>query len=758
MNETLKIKPYARLITMLGDQLIKDESVALSELIKNSYDADASCVIVSFIGFSDEMKPLDGARIEISDNGSGMTENVIKDSWLNPATPGKYNLILSGKDHTPSGRIIQGEKGIGRFSIFKLGKTIKMVTTPQKFLGGNPVDEAIGPRFIVDYDFSMFDDSFSDSSGKNLYLDELGVSFSSSEDLSCIYPKSKPYGTKLIISNLRGTWGNDKIKKVQKSIARMLPIFEDGDENNKKRDDSVSSIDFPSTEEKQNKSFDVKILKNGEPFLSENDQKARLINLLHSDKPAIKISKGHFNSDTLTYTYEENGSPKAIVLAQGTRLSALKEGRDILSNGSVSCGPFDFEFYIFDPAASIDDEPEHRLEKDEYDIIKEHRIYLYRDGIRVMPYGDPEDDWLGIDMLRGVEKASSFMSNDQTVGCIRISRTENPFLQDKTSREGLIENGRATTDFVAAIRLFLRWIRSDSYMTYIQTKDRKKEENRLASETTLKVIADAKEKFKNFPEIIPALDKIAASYSSDKSEYERRLEVTDRLAGVGMSIETTSHDVNLFLGRAADGVDILISGASAGSKLSEEELLAKLIAVRGDLSFAQKQMDNIGILYPGTRAKPKNVNVWAIAEKIRQIYAFQFNKNNISCDIQMPSSPLIVNTVDAVLLQTFINLFDNSLFWLKTCAVGEKKVSISVDSESKKVIFSDNGPGIPDSDIGFVFKPFFSRKGDDGKGLGLYIAKQLLERYGFSIGLITAQEDKILPGANFQIDFASARR
>ena len=88
----LKFRPYARLLTMLGEQLIKDERVALVELIKNAYDADADWVKVSFEGFSDSWKASEKSRIVIEDNGTGMTESIIRDAWMNPASFSKKNL------------------------------------------------------------------------------------------------------------------------------------------------------------------------------------------------------------------------------------------------------------------------------------------------------------------------------------------------------------------------------------------------------------------------------------------------------------------------------------------------------------------------------------------------------------------------------------------------------------------------------------------------------------------------------------------
>ena len=96
MDKTLKIRPYARLLTMLGEQLIKNEQIALAELIKNSYDADAEWVKVRFVdfGFDEKKKEIfktKDSKIIIEDNGCGMSMGVIEDSWMNPATPNKKN-------------------------------------------------------------------------------------------------------------------------------------------------------------------------------------------------------------------------------------------------------------------------------------------------------------------------------------------------------------------------------------------------------------------------------------------------------------------------------------------------------------------------------------------------------------------------------------------------------------------------------------------------------------------------------------------
>ena len=149
MAESLKIRPYARLLTMLGNQLIKDERIALIEFIKNSYDADANWVKVTFENFGKNYEVLSNSKIIIQDNGDGMTKDVLSNQFLNPATPGKKKQ-KDKNNKTKKGRIIQGEKGIGRFAMLKLGRRIDVVT--------KTIDDEL--EHLLHYDFSKYDEEF----------------------------------------------------------------------------------------------------------------------------------------------------------------------------------------------------------------------------------------------------------------------------------------------------------------------------------------------------------------------------------------------------------------------------------------------------------------------------------------------------------------------------------------------------------------------------------------------------------------------
>jgi len=128
----------------------------------------------------------------------------------------------------------------------------------------------------------------------------------------------------------------------------------------------------------------------------------------------------------------------------------------------------------------------------EKELVEKHRIYLYRDNARVYPYGEAKNDWLEIDALRGLIRANEFLTNGQTVGFVSISHSENPLLRDKTNREGLIEDGEVTFEFVALLQSFLNYLRRDIYETVLDGL--KEEELRVKREADRKAEEMCKDK------------------------------------------------------------------------------------------------------------------------------------------------------------------------------------------------------------------------------------------------------------------------
>lgn len=462
MSERLKIRPYARLLTMLGDQLIKNELIALVELIKNSYDADASWVKVSFIDFGPDYELTPTSKIRIEDDGCGMNADILRKHWLNPATPDKLKRKAKNPK-TQKGRILQGEKGIGRFAIFKLGKKITITTRRQQQNSeGKFIESGENIENILTYDFSKYDNDFLQEDGeeKDLFLEQLTVELSQRIPsaivdtdivLGTTRRRRKPFGTIIEITDLKTRWTTDRINRIQQNIGKLQPIFS----------------------EKGTADFSVWVYKDS--ILHEsNDSYKRVLDHCLKNMSVLKITNGRYICGKNTIFFDMNGQPIELSfkdpdirgLTQFKRFKELEE-----KNEPVECGSFNFEFYIFDLNVDSENPSKYYLSKEEKSVIKEHRIYLYRDDVRVMPYGDPEDDWLRIDMARGTIRADEYLSNDQVVGCVYISQAENPNLKDKTNREGLIEEGRALEDFIGVLQLILRYLRKKPFAQYLISED-----------------------------------------------------------------------------------------------------------------------------------------------------------------------------------------------------------------------------------------------------------------------------------------------
>lgn len=733
-TKQLQIRPYARLLTMLGEQLIKNERIALIELIKNSYDADADWVKVTFQGFGDNYKIEKGSKIIIEDNGHGMSQELIENHWLNPATPEKKRRKKT-KNTTRKGRIIQGEKGIGRFSILKLGRRIDIISKTKE-------DRQ---EHLLSYNFSRYDDDFLSEDGveKDLYIDDLIVTLSNRKPerivpskLSFGSRKKKRlnHGTIIEISDLKGSWTEKKVESVYRDLTKLESIF-------LKRD---------------NIEFEVGIYRDGEHQNFQANYLEKLA-LLLEERPVIKIENGCFDSDKIEYRFTINGVEESISILDPS-ITGLKVFRDRFGNAGselkerqIECGSFDFGFYIFDFSAQAP--AKYKLDQEDKLIIRDHRIYLYPDNIRVYPYGEPDDDWLRIDMYRGTISAGHFLSNDQVVGFVNISQKNNPNLKDKTNREGLIDEGNATEDFITLLQSFLAYIRQKPYARYRKNIESKKDQDIFISGKVQKQFDELKSAVEDNMAALNILAKAENEYKAERRYLIRRAETTEELAGVGLSVETASHDIMAIMGRVLANLDGLIRDLMSTDVMDKEKLLKELQSTRGGMSFIEAQLKDIQLLFKSSKQRRKSIRVKEILEKVERIYRRLLKEKSIQFTINSLGSPLVAKTTDAVLLQLFLNLFDNAVYWLQQTSKSDKKIEILLDGNKGRMIFSDNGPGVDKYDAPYIFEPFYSGKGVEGRGLGLYIARQLLERSEYSIELAEIKSEKPLSGANFVINF-----
>lgn len=733
-SSKLSIRPYARLLTMLGEQLIKNERIALVELIKNAYDADADWVQVRFENFNDDMTTNEDSSIVIEDNGSGMTDEEIRKAWMNPATPQKYLKKVEGKRKTKKKkRVIQGEKGIGRFAILKLGKDISVTTRCEG-------DES---ESVILHNFSQYDDDFTQQNKKEkeIYLDDLRAELSKRLPLEIIKKSIPPvtknreeHGTLIKISRLKGNWGETSIGEVCKDVLSLI--------------DPISRISGKEGAD----DFRISIVCNGDA-ISIDDENVEILKGLIENNAVLRVI-GKFDNTENTICFSVNEEDEESISLDDRNIKGLwvwRQNFEDEKDDDYECGGFDFHFYIFDFSRGLSSK--YSLSSEQKKLLKKYRIYLYRDSVRVYPYGDSNDDWLNIDAFRGTGKVGDFFSNDQVVGWIDISQKNNPNLRDKTNREGLIEKGKSVHDFIGLIQAILSYLKHHQYARYQERKRDKELAAAIHNEIVSQYLLDLREALNKRKDSagVRQVKKIEKAYKKEKEYLIQRAEITEDLAGVGLSVEMTSHDIMLMMGRARDlGKTIAsLSRRSGNDRIQEQS--EQLVGVLDQISDG---MQDIQVLFKSSKRRRKALKIVPVLDNIYQLYGGLLEKKKIHYDKNVShGSPLVADTTDGVIMQVLINLFDNASYWLDYAETKHKKILVTINGDDGELIFSDNGPGIDKEDEPYIFEPFYSSKGREGRGLGLYIARQLLERHDYRI-FIAPNHQKKLAGANFVVSFS----
>lgn len=737
----LSPRPYARLITMLSNQLIKNNVIALTELAKNSYDADANWVQIRIGNMHSFGKKITSERlkpfVEIEDDGEGMSFATIKNHWMNPASPNKY---LKRESVTPrKKRILQGEKGIGRYAVFQIGKRVEIHTRKRQKTGKH------GEEIKVVTDLSAYDDDILSKKGgktnKPLFLDQIDSSYYIKDEPEFIKPeiikienrleKKRNHGTLIRITELNYEWTLQDIQKIRTVLSRLQSPF-------------------------GKKDFSVSILFNNEEISTFQEY-----DLQDVFEEALIFISGEVDKNGVC-RYLLNNKAGRLNLIKTLREDWVKENRDhfLIDDGDTyrkpECGPFSFNFYLYRPLNTISD-------RKLADYIRDHRIYIYRDNIRVYPYGDRDNDWIQLDIYRGRVKAGYYLSNDSLIGYVNITKKENRGLRDKTNREGLLEQGTAYDDLRLLTLSVLNFLNVE-YRKSISKNPKKRRHERVNSlflqTEAVDIKVDRLNKYlrkTNDKNGQSYLDDVIEEYHKERGIYRSQIEIVEDLAGVGIAVDATSHDLMLVMNRAIEKADEIRILANT-TDIDEDRIRDKIDALTGQLAFMSSLLSGIQPLFRSSRRRRKELDIADILETVKRYYTTPIKKLKADVSINEIRDNLTILAAEGVLLQLFINLMDNSLYWLKVSSTKNPEIKIDINSDEGYVIFADNGPGVKKGDVDYIFEPFFTRKGIQGRGLGLYIARQLTDKYEYNLYYLQKSSDKILPGANFRIDFVEQER
>ncbi len=730
-NDSMPFKPYARLMNILGDQLITDKIVAVIELLKNCYDADSPTAEVRFsnmgnVGFSD--LPLEEqACIEIRDFGCGMTLSTIKNVWLRPATPDKLNKKKQKQARTARGRIIQGEKGIGRFAIHKLGEKIELYTKAKE---ENEV------KLIMD---------FSDYNPEDANLFNQSASYRLLEDVENVWYVNNPpelldyeSGTIIRIYNLREHWNVADYKNLYKNIQRLIP---------------PTDVNAKSLGIDMHPDFDISMFVENKPYVSEDVmtfddviERAQFTMMGVIDencninfKYTSRIPQRHLEC---TFNLMDN-----VVLSQkGYSLTGIKELEK--SGRQPQCGSFVFTFYAFDlkrPDRTI-------LNEDLKRFIKDNFVYVLRDGVRVYPYGEKGVDWLDLDKKRSTIKAGQFISYNDLTGFIYITQEKNPHLRDASNRQGIVNTNGAFDDFrnlvTAVTEIFNSEIKIDKYKVELQQKKH--------FDQTKNVLSSSYEKLKselnkiNDKDSLVAATKFISTYDKYLTVVEERMRTVEDLAGLGMAVEKSSHDTLRLLLLMRENIKGMIYNLKMKS-VQTESIVDFMSELDGNLMLIYDDLQLIQPLFKIQRKAIKNVSILESIKKVVKYFRYEIN-GKIETNFNEITTDFTVSTNEGAILQILINLIDNAIYWLNESKKKDKKLFFEINQLERTIIVADNGCGVREDVAPFIFDEFVSMKAD-GRGLGLYIVKELLYRINSEIYLLNNSNDMILSGANFIIKF-----
>ncbi len=220
-----------------------------------------------------------------------------------------------------------------------------------------------------------------------------------------------------------------------------------------------------------------------------------------------------------------------------------------------------------------------------------------------------------------------------------------------------------------------------------------------------------------------------------------------------MSVESASHDL-IAAGAEALRISRHILEELRLLDLMNEPVFAVAKSLVTRLEFINSRFKDVQGLFVSTRQKKGLLDIAQLVRRVRSIYSALHQHEDIEFEIPDPFVLKCVST-EAAVLQCVINLIDNATYWLMSSPHRPRTIrAFALDARS--LVITDNGPGVGAQDAEYIFDPFYSGKGDDGKGLGLYIARENGLRSGFTVELATKKVPRDLPGATFVVTFEDA--
>lgn len=690
---TLYFSVDASHISRLGLELVAKQETAVAELVKNGYDADATNVDLIF-NLGHEGK----SSLEVFDNGSGMNLEQLEAGFMRLSTPNKVA--------SPHSEIFKrqkaGRKGIGRFAAQRLGHHLVLETTTSRL--------QYALRLEIDWD-----------------------KFEAQRNLTSIantvtrIKKSFKQGTRLTISQLRDSWSDAQIERSHRHIGELIQPFPlsrngtgaDGDPGFKSSFAKVREDDLEIVADEWSLYF-KHALAEIEGKVDENGFGSWS---LKSEKFDLQIE-------------DQNISPR----------------REISMEPYAHLRQLQFRAFYY-----IDKETQRAFRSKVAEKLKNSGgVRLYRNGFRVLPYGERFDDWLKLNASNLGRKVLPPHSNRNFLGFVEIYDVDGSQFEETSSREGLLENESFVElkDFVSAVLKTAILPIAEARNRRLTTTDTRQKQRSPKGQANdlLNRLTALQESAENDPRYAAALSEVLDTVRESVLEIgntgESLLEELGMmrvLASLGLTIGEFTHEIRLSLEAIKASAVLLESQAETDAQRADQtrSLPDQIADFEGYLSYFDSTVrDNV-------KRDVSALEVRDIVNAFLPTIAPKLNRNELQIKTNFDGLGLFVRPMHrSEWTSVLINLFTNSLKAIRRSGkMGVIRIDCGRIGDKIYLDFMDNGDGIAEKNATRIFEPFFTTTSatgaseEDGTfagmGMGLKIVKDIVDS---AHGEITLQD------------------
>lgn len=672
------------------------------ELIDGATDIESFCHALDEIYKSN--------TIVVSDTGSGMSMTELIDNFLVIGTASRKREVEGALTRGEAKSPYLGEKGIGRLSAMRLGNRL-LVETARR------TDRMMN---LLDIDWSAFD-------SLDAMLDEIDVRPKAGGPK----PSSSWSGTNLVISDLAEDWTEKRLRSMALyDFARLTDPFLD-----------------------QKKRPRIVLFWNGErlaiPWMSQDllDHAHARVSGEYEVKDGVPLLRCTLEALDLDFDHPievEN----VVVSVDDLESLLVGTSRELPESALMNLGPFRFEAHWYNRRrlGRIEGIGEMKVVRDLQN--RWSGILLFRDGFRVFPYGDDEDDWLALDR-RALRRSGYTLNKTQFIGRVQISRSANPALVDQTNREGLRETSEQQV-FLEIMQYiiqdllfpFMRNLEKQYKGQKVDLSEAKLEVSRLESraQTAVKrlrklvpreeqgIVEDIQQALFEFSD----LAKLARQRIAEVEQESRQM--VD-MAGVGLMVEVVAHE----LARASESA--LENLEALRGKAIPEDVRVRLESLRAQMKSLSKRVRVLDPLSVAGRQRTEIFNLDDLIRDTLEAHELQFERHEVHLELELPKNAVRVRAVKGMVVQILENLLSNSKYWLQMRTMKESNtftptIRVTLHDRPPTLIYEDNGRGIAPENREKVFRAFFSLKEKSKRrGLGLFIARECAEFNGGSLTL-----------------------